>query len=58
MQFRGIFVTCEDQYILLLKQISSTIFYYKMQFLTNGLKRFSWTKSPDPRQRVPLSLKI
>ena len=54
MQFRGIFVTCEDQYILLLKQISN----YKMQFLTNGLKRFSWTKSPDPRQRGPLSLKI
>ena len=33
-----------------------TTSFYPYAFLTNGYKRFSKTKSTDPRQRVPLML--
>ena len=41
--------TCEDHWILLLKHLSN-----HMHFIKNGYKRFLYTNSSDPRQRVSL----
>ena len=43
--------SCVAHCVLLLKHLST-----HMYFITKGYKRFAYTNSSDPRQRVPLNI--